>query len=548
MKKLFVLLILLYCLTGFGQSYYLTVVGSQENETMTIDSIGYQQKFTKEDLLVDEVNHLAEQLQKKGYLESQIITNSKINDSTFSYRFDLKNRTDFIHIYIGEKWKTILDTKSDTLKMHLTESETYLINLSKKIESKGFSISKVQLKNITKKNNYLIADLFIELDKKRVVNDIVINGYDKFPKGFKKNIIKKYKNNTFNQESLEKINKDFNNILFVKQLKYPEILFSTDSTKVYVFIEKKKNNFFDGFLGFSNSDNKLIFNGYIDVNLNNILNSGDIFSLKWKSDGKQQTNFNLGVELPYVFKSPIGLKLQLNIFKQDSTFQNSKTNIDLAYYLSNKSKIYFGYQSTESSDIKNTNTVLLNDFKNHFYTSSFYYVHQQDDFLFPEKTNLFASIGTGKRNAKTSSDSQFFGQLNMNHIIKLNQKNSLFVSLQNYILLSNNYLTNELYRFGGIKSIRGFRENSLQANQVNLFFTEYRYKFSPNFYMHSILDYGYYRDKTTNTSNRPLGFGLGFGLANKGGILNLIYANSIDNKQIIKASNSIIHISLKSYF
>ena len=252
--------------------------------------------------------------------------------------------------------------------------------------------------------------------------------------------------------------------------------------------------------------------------------------------------------MPYVFKSPIGLKLQLNIFKQDSTFQNSKTNIDLVYHLSNKSKVYLGYQSTESSDIDNVNTPLLNDFTNRFYTGSFDFINLQDDYLFPEKTNLFVSIGTGKRDSKASSNSQFFGQLNFYHTIKLNQKNSLFVSLQNYILLSNNYLTNELYRFGGVKSIRGFRESSLQSNQANLFLTEYRYKFSPNFYMHSILDYAYYRDKTTNTSNRPLGFGLGLGLVNKGGFLNLIYANSIDNKQIIKASNSIIHISFKSYF
>lgn len=97
---------------------------------------------------------------------------------------------------------------------------------------------------------------------------------------------------------------------------------------------------------------------------------------------------------------------------------------------------------------------MLNDFTNRSYTGSFDFVNLQDDFLFPEKTNLYVSIGTGKRDARISSDSQLFGQLNLNHIIKLNQKNSLFISSQNYILLSNNYLTNELYRFGGVKSIR----------------------------------------------------------------------------------------------
>ncbi|HLP65028.1 ShlB/FhaC/HecB family hemolysin secretion/activation protein [Flavobacterium sp.] len=548
MKKLFVLIISLYHLTGFGQNYYLTVTGLKENETKTIDSIGYQQKFTKESLILDEVNQLTEQLQKKGYLECQIISNSKANDSTHHYQFELKKRIDFIHIYIGDKWKLISETKSDTIKMRFHESETYLINISKKIENKGFSISKVQLKNITKKNNSLIAELFIELDTKRVVNNIIINGYDKFPEGFKKNILKKHRNKTFNKESLEKISNDFKSISFVKQTKYPEILFNPDTTKVYVYIEKKKNNYFDGFLGFSNSDKKLILNGYVDLSLNNILNTGDEFSIKWRSDGKDQKNFNLDIELPFVFKSPIGLKLQLNIFKQDSTFQNSKTDINLGYYLNNKSKIYVGYQSTESSDIGNLNSTLLNDFNNYFFTSSFDFKNSKEDLLFPEKSSLNLKIGYGKRESKIDSSNQFSGSINFNYVLDLNKKNSLYVSSHNYFLQSDSYLINELFRFGGIKSIRGFKENSLQGSQANLILTEYRYRFSPNFYMHSIVDYGYYKDNSTESSNNPLGVGIGFGLLNNGGKLNFIYANGIDNKQVVKLSNSIIHISFKSYF
>ena len=46
----------------------------------------------------------------------------------------------------------------------------------------------------------------------------------------------------------------------------------------------------------------------------------------------------------------------------------------------------------------------------------------------------------------------------------INEKNIINIKNQNYYLKSKNYLTNELYRFGGINSIRGFAENSLQAN------------------------------------------------------------------------------------
>jgi hypothetical protein len=63
----------------------------------------------------------------------------------------------------------------------------------------------------------------------------------------------------------------------------------------------------------------------------NSLNVGERFNLYWKSDGNKQTTFNASLELPYIFKTPLGIKA-MNIFKQDSTFQNTQTAIELGYY------------------------------------------------------------------------------------------------------------------------------------------------------------------------------------------------------------------------
>ncbi len=526
----------------------MEIKSTNEKENTIIDSLNYIRKHSSEKKIIEEAHSFLEKTQKIGFLEAQIISNKKTNDTSFSYLISLGKKIKFIHIYIGNKNKEVLEENSDTIKIDFSNSEGYLKDISKKIERKGYSVSKIQLKNIITSHKTIKADLSIELDTKRTINEIVITGYDKFPVGFKRNLEKNLKNKTFNRESLEKINEYFKSINFVRQTKYPEILFNSDTTKVYAYLEKKKNNYFDGFLGFSNSEKNLVLNGYLDLNLNNTLNTGDIFSIKWRSDGKEQKNFNLGIELPFVFKSPINLKLQLNIFKQDSTFQNSKTDIDLGYFINNKSKTYIGYQSTESSDIENINSPLLNDFKNHFITIGFTHTKSTDDFLFPEKTNLNLKIGYGERASKTKTSSQFNGSLNFSYIFDLNKKNSLSISSHNYILLSEDYLINELFRFGGIKSIRGFRENSLQANQANLILSEYRYRFSPTFFIHTILDYGYFKDNTSNTSNKPLGVGFGFGLLNKSSLFNFIYANGIDNKQVVKLSNSIIHISFKTFF
>jgi hemolysin activation/secretion protein len=173
---------------------------------------------------------------------------------------------------------------------------------------------------------------------------------------------------------------------------------------------------------------------------------------------------------------------------------------------------------------------------------------KNDDFLFPEKTNISLKLGAGKRDSKLISDNQFFGSLNLKQNFYLNQKNILNIESQNFYLQSNNYIVNELYRFGGINSIRGFNENSLQANTFISLLTEYRYIIASSIYIHSIVDYGHLQDSTTNHKENLLGFGFGFGLLTKNGLFNIIYANGSTNDQAIKLSNSIVHISFKANF
>ena len=77
-------------------------------------------------------------------------------------------------------------------------------------------------------------------------------------------------------------------------------------------------------MGFSNDDqSKLTFNGYLIFAIAKHFKHRRKFNLYWKNDGNQQTSFNIGTELFYILKTPIGIKANLRIFKQDSTFQNT---------------------------------------------------------------------------------------------------------------------------------------------------------------------------------------------------------------------------------
>lgn len=557
-------LLLLILLLNFGlrcpaQNFQLQIIGNSDSETKTIDSLNYNSNHKNIKSLLDETTGISDKLSKIGYIENNIIETIKTKDSIYIAKLSLGNRIKTIHIYIGtnnELNNSIAPNKpKDTIVIRYEETEAFLNNILQKLEQKGFALAKLKLINIQNRNQTLYADLEFTSDKKRKLNAIEIKYIEKdnktnFPKGYIAQINHKYQNKAFNQNIVDEVYNEFKKFKFINQVKYPEILFTKDTTKIYVYLEKRTSNTFDGFIGFSNNGNKkTTINGYLDINLENTLGAGEQFLIYWKSDGNKQKTFKTSIELPYLFKSPIGLNAHLTIFKQDSTYQNTKTGIDLGYFINYNTRIYLGIQSTESSDIQNTNSKQLSDYKNSFLTSDFEYTKNNNNSLFPKKSTLLLTIGLGKRNSNNLSETknkQFYINLEAMHNFYLDKKNSINIKSQNYFLQSNTYIINELFRFGGINSIRGFEENSLQANFLTSILTEYRHTLSPSLYIHSIIDYGTYEDRTTAKENNQktnlIGLGLGLGLRTKNGLLKLAFANGSTKIQKIIFYNTIIHI------
>lgn len=547
-------LFICFCIGTNAQKQYLSISSLSGEEQKKIDSIGYIIQHSDAKSVLNEVNTFSEKMLQSGFIEWEVSKTTRTNDSTYAYQMKLGNRTSFIHIYIKENplVKKILfdDLKTDTLKISFPTTEAFLKNALSQLEKRGFALSKIRLINFEKKKNQLFAELYVQSEKKRNLDDIVINGFSKFPESHRRQLKRNYKNRVFNQDNLKNVYSDLEKFRFVKQFKYPEILFSSDSTKVFCYLEKSKSNTFDGFIGFSNDDTKKVaINGYLDLTLNNLLNTGETFSLNWKSDGKDQKTFNASIELPYIFNSAFAIKAQLNIFKQDSTFQNTKTALDLGYLINYNTRLYLGYQSSESSDIQNQNTTSISDFTSSYVTSQLEFINfKSDEFLFPEKTKIDIKTGLGSRRSKFNKNEQIFLNINLKHTFFLNSKNNIQVKSQNYYLNSSQYIVNELYRFGGINSIRGFNENSLQGSLFTSLLSEYRYVVAPNLYVHSIIDYGYFQDKTSTKSGNLVGLGIGFGLVTKNGLFNIVYANGSTKDQAIKGSNSIVHLSFKTQF
>ncbi|MEZ4803890.1 MAG: hypothetical protein R2797_14035, partial [Gelidibacter sp.] len=326
-----------------SQTLYLSAEGKNEAETKVIDSLYYQKTFQDFGSLQNEVFFLKNKLTNIGYIESELIGLKKQNDSSFLASFSLNNPYKTIRLYFNDFVnRNIL--KLVSTEIHDNYIDIEIINLEKTLQllnsefsNQGDPFSILQLSNIKKVDDTnLYADLIVsEHHQQRIIDSIIIKGYEKFPKSFVKRYLKIKAKQPFNLKTIKDKMSELDNLVFATQIKDPEVLFTKDSTLLYIYVEKQKSNSFDGFLGFGTNEetSKLEFNGYLNLNLTNNLNYGESFKLLYKSDESEQKTFDVKARLPYLFSSPLGVELGLNIFKKDSTFITVSQSSKLDYQI-----------------------------------------------------------------------------------------------------------------------------------------------------------------------------------------------------------------------
>ena len=124
----------------------------------------------------------------------------------------------------------------------------------------------------------------------------------------------------------------------------------------------------------------------------------------------------------------------------------------------------------------------------------------------------------------------------------------MFLQNTSGLLNSNNYVENELFRFGGIYNLRGVNEESIFASAYTVFNLEYRFKPNPSSYFYSITDYSYSQNDLTAINTNVISLGLGYAFQTKAGILNLSYALGKFDNEPFTFNNSKIHIKIVSKF
>ncbi len=562
--------LLLYIYTTFNsfvicQNLHLDISSNDSIEHQFLNRLDFKKTVLNFNEIIQETDSLKKVLIKSGFPETQLLEITPTGDHSYMALFKLNTLYKDIQIKLPNNWDQLGYNKADqlvlplkvdnhTLTIPYQQVEFILNQLTLLLAEKGDPFITLQLRNIQPAEFYantLQADLIIESFPIRKITGFEIKGYEKFPVSFLKHALGIKKGDVFKKQNILDKSKLIDNLNFVKTIKPPEVLFLTHETKLFFYLEKKSSNFFDGIMGFATNEDtgKLEFNGYLNLALVNNLHYGELLEINYKNDGNQQEHFSVLTELPYLFKSPVGMEASLAIFKRDSTFQNVNRKIALTYRLNTKIKLFAGYKNDQSTNIQKSDLTAnqIVDFKSSFIVLGGDYIQPQPSSLFPEKSVVRISAEIGERKTQKTTP-QYRLQSECSHQFNLNPSNAIFLRNQSGYLITESALINELFRFGGINSIRGFDENSIDASFFTVLNTEYRFLLNEKSYLHSIIDLSYFENISTDIKQNLYSIGMGLAIDTKPGLFKFVIANGKAENQNFNFNNTKIHISLQARF
>lgn len=444
---------------------------------------------------------------------------------------------------------------ADELKKSKTFSTTNLDSIRKTVNqhfvAKGFAFNRVKTEYQGLKNNRPQVKLSVDLGQKRKIDGLVLKGYEKVPKRFKTNLEKEFVGKDYEVGQLAKLQQSLQNHPFVLLEQPPQTLFTKDSTQVFLQLQKKKSNTFDGIIGFGNNESdKFSFNGTLNVAFRNMFNGFEGVSLYWQRNPNKGQTFDLKTSIPYLFKSNVGLDIQMNIYRQDSTFANVKMHPGLFYQMTPKQRIGVRGNFEVSSVLDSLYTAAKEFNRN---GAGIWYEFQKPTdvelFVFDSKIRAELDFLSTRYDADQSKGSlvryYILGEKNFH----LKGRHYLNIKAESALLNSKNDLAqNELFRIGGWNSLRGFNENAILANFYAYGGAEYRYLVNQQAFFDVFAQFGQIQNKTLGADPKFYSFGFGFNFFLPIGLMSFQISNGSQVGNPFNFRDTKIHWGIISRF
>ena len=531
----------------YSQQYILEFKNTTESEKKTKKYKSYKDLILAiEDTLV--------LIKKQGFYDAKV--NSLIRKDSFNYKVILNKNQMVEYIEISNKSAfdenivKILNKYTENGKLiRFKQIESVTKEITEILSEGGYPFGKVGFINYELVNPTTIKlEMEIQYGSKRNIDKVIVKGYENFPKNFIKNIFKPGKSNSLDVDKALSLANKIDKTGFARNIKDPEILFTKDSSSLYLYIDKIRRNIFDGFLSFDTDENsgRINIEGYAKINLINTFNAGEKINFDFRSQKNQDRSLNSDVYIPYVFGSPLNLKYGLNLIQKDSSYTSNENLIDIDMIFGNI-RSGLGLQTNKSTseeaieNVENFKSKLINVF-------SEYIILDNSDQLIPELFKISLRYGSGLKEQSGEKTNFSKYSVELHRKFNLSSKFKLQSSITRRKINSKNLVNNELLRFGGYNSIRGYDENSIFTDGYTLLKTSLNYYLNDTIYIYTIFDLANYSNEILDLDEDIYSGGLGFSSRTENGIISISYSKGNRWGNSFNLKNAKINVIFITFF
>lgn len=401
-------------------------------------------------------------------------------------------------------------------------------------------------------------DLFVKLD----VDPGMYISYDTIkiePKGILKDqFLSKYLGvevgKYYDESVVQGIPLRLENLSFIR-LNEVNNTFQLRKSKLTLDLKQKKVNYFDGILGFvpQDEEGQAEFTGELNLSVKNLFQSAKAIDIHWEKLTTNTQKLEASYLHPIFLGTPLDLFFDFEQLRQDTLFSNRTLQIGFQYYPLPRLKVSASYENKLGNELNDTSGQSGNfTIDNYNIGGTIWNLDKKSN---PKQGVIFDTrVSLGRKETQNQTEeinsTQYALSANLKMYKKVMKKSVLYLGVSGALIDNQTLYLNDLYRVGGLYSIRGFDEGNFYAST----------------YLYSNIEWRFYTDETSNIflfydqayleynivggefKDSPSGIGMGMQFMTNSGVFQLIYGLGRRDNQAFSFSASKIHFGYTALF
>ncbi len=297
----------------------------------------------------------------------------------------------------------------------------------------------------------------------------------------------------FDAELPDRVRRRLNHLGLFASVDEPRLtLDDRERAGVLIRVTEGSYNSFDGIVGYSpaprpGASGSVV--GLVDLQFRNLFGTARRLGARWYRESEQTQEVSLQYREPWVFSLPLNAQVGFFQRKQDSTFVQFRYDVGMDAVVSDELSLGATYTRTDVYPTEGYGRSVMHDASTSAIGASVRY-DTRDDVLSPSSGVLYTTeYQTGQKSATVQTSIRRVS-VDISVYVRVAAHQVLAAEMHGRDVESSQLDASDLFRLGGARTLRGYREAQFTSPRIAWANFEYRFLTGPRSYFYGFLDLG----------------------------------------------------------